>query len=149
MGDCCPAVVVAGQPFVVVVEPRQAPAIVVAAGGQGPAGPPGRNGDTLPAIAFSFGDATPRLLHVLESEALLLSLSLIIEQGFDGEGSALQIRAGGAMILMSTSQNSTQSPATYETTPGAALPAGTGIYLEITPGAGATAGAGFVVLNLN
>ncbi|MFI8384810.1 hypothetical protein [Pseudomonas sp. NPDC079086] len=44
MGDCCPAVSVAALPFVVVVEPRQAPVVVVAAGRQGPAGRPGTNG---------------------------------------------------------------------------------------------------------
>ncbi len=49
MGDCCPAVVMAGQPFVVVVAPHQAPALVVAAGRQGPAGRPGINGgETYP-----------------------------------------------------------------------------------------------------
>ena len=35
-------VIVAGQPFVLVVEPRAAPAVVVAAGNQGPPGPAGQ-----------------------------------------------------------------------------------------------------------
>jgi len=55
MGDCCPAVVVGGQPFVVVVEPRQAPAVVVAGGRQGPAGRPGLNGGET----FQFEQADP------------------------------------------------------------------------------------------
>jgi len=55
MGDCCSPGVVVGQPFVVVVQPRQAPAVVVAAGRQGPAGRPGVNGGET----YSHHQATP------------------------------------------------------------------------------------------
>jgi hypothetical protein len=44
-----PDVIVAGQPFVLVVEPAAAPALVVAAGTQGP---PGRNGVGAGGITY-------------------------------------------------------------------------------------------------
>ena len=49
MADSCPSVVVAVQPHVVVVDPHQPPAIVVAAGNQGP---PGRNGVGAGGITY-------------------------------------------------------------------------------------------------
>ncbi|TLX65060.1 hypothetical protein DN820_01735 [Stutzerimonas nosocomialis] len=47
-------VIIAGQPFVLVVEPRQAPVTVIAGGRQGPPGPPGKNApgsDGAPVIS--------------------------------------------------------------------------------------------------
>ncbi|WP_192980746.1 hypothetical protein [Pseudomonas sp. EggHat1] len=143
-----PDVIVAGQPFVLVHEPVAAPAIVVAAGRQGPPGPPG-DGSALGAFEFAFGDASTRLLHTITKPSLLASVQLIITTPFNGEGAALRIRTQAGVVLLDSDQVAPDFAATYESTPGASLAAGTGIYLEITPGAGATAGAGFVVLNLN
>lgn len=125
---------------------QQAPRAVIAAGLRGPKG---ESGQALPPIAFAFGDASPRLLHLLEDSGLLVSVQLIVSTPFDGEDPALRIRTQAGDVLLDSDQVAPDFAATYESTPGASLAAGTGIYLEITPGPGATAGSGFVVLNLN
>lgn len=125
---------------------QKAPRAVIAAGLRGPKG---ENGQALPPIAFAFGDASPRLLHLLGDAGLLVSVQLVISAPFNGDGAALRIRTQAGTALLDGDQVAPDFTATYESTPGASLAAGTGIYLEITPGAGATAGSGFVVLNLN
>lgn len=125
---------------------QKAPRAVIAAGLRGPKG---ESGQALPPVAFAFGDASPRLLHLLNDSGLLVSVQLILATPFDGEGAALRIRTQAGAVLLDSDQVAPDFTATYESTPGASLAAGTGIYLEITPGAGATAGSGFVVLNLN
>ena len=125
---------------------QQTPRAVVAAGIRGPKG---ESGQVLPPIAFAFGDASPRLLHILTDSALLVSIQLILATPFDGNGAALRIRTQTGAVLLDSDQVAPDFSATYESTPGVSLAAGTGIYLEITPGEGATAGSGFVVLNLN
>lgn len=125
---------------------QRAPRAVVTAGLRGPKGESGKD---LPPIAFSFGDAAPRLLHLLVDAGLLVSVQVVIATPFDGEGAALRVRTQTGDLLLDSDQVAPDFSATYESTPGTLLPAGTGIYLEITPGAGATAGSGFVVLNLN
>lgn len=125
---------------------QQTPYAVVTAGLRGPKG---ESGQALPPIAFAFGDASPRLLHILGDSGLLVSVQLIISTPFDGEDSALRIRTQAGDVLLDSDQVAPTFSATYESTPGAALSGGTAIYLEITPGSGATAGSGFVVLNLN
>lgn len=119
---------------------------VVAAGLRGPKGD---SGATLPPIPFSFGDASPRQVHLLTVQQLLVSLQVVVVTAFDGDSAALRLRTQSGDVLLDSDQAAPDFVATYEATPGAVLPAGTGIYLEITPGVGATAGAGFVVLNLN
>ncbi len=125
---------------------RQFTAIGGVAGRRGAIGP---SGSALPAISFGYGDASPRLIHVFDEQSLLAELQLVIQQPFDGEGATLRLRTGTGLVVMDTDQNAPALAATFETTPGAQLPAGTGLYLEIIPGAGATAGAGQVLLNLH
>lgn len=112
-------------------------------------GAKGESGQTFPPVAFAFGDASPRLLHILTDSALLVSVQLIIATTFNGNGASLRIRTQTGAVLLDSDQVAPDFSATYESTPGVSLAAGTGIYLEITPGEGATAGSGFVVLNLN
>lgn len=124
---------------------RRFTAIGAVAGQRGKSGPAG---NATPPVAFSFGDASPRLLRTLDDAALLSELKLIIDNEFDGEGAVLRLRAD-SLVLMDFDQNAPAYAATYETTPGVSLPAGTGIYIDITPGSGATSGAGQVLLNLH
>lgn len=60
----CPAVVVAGEPFVVVAQPRAAPAVVVAPGTQGPPGRNGVDGATLSPDADNQIENRPNGLFV-------------------------------------------------------------------------------------
>lgn len=84
MGDCCPAVSVAALPFVVVVEPRQAPVVVVAAGRQGPSGRPGEPG---PAGGSAFqrtaGEALSALRAVYELDGQVRYLDYRDEDNID------------------------------------------------------------------
>lgn len=144
----CPRALVTAEAFALVVGPEQAPAVLVALGGQGPAGPPGI-GSTQPPIPFSYGDVSPRAVFVLPAAALLMELRLLIEQPFNGESPALLVRTGDGLVLMDADQNAPGFAATYETTPAAQLAAGTQIIIETTPGAGATAGSGKLLLNLH
>lgn len=121
-------------------------AIGAVAGRRGAIGP---SGAALPAVAFSYRDATPMLIHVFDEAALLAELQLVIQQPFDGEGAQLVLRTQSGHVLMAADQNAPTIEATFETTPAAQLPAGTSIYLDITPGPGATAGDGQVLLNLH
>lgn len=59
-----PAVVVAGVPFVLVTEPRQAPAFLVAGGRQGPPGPPGVDGAAVDPEPNNQLQARPGGLYV-------------------------------------------------------------------------------------
>ena len=52
MSDC-PRVLVTAEAFALVVEPEHAPAVVIATGGQGPAGPPG-NSTPLPTDPIAY-----------------------------------------------------------------------------------------------
>lgn len=112
-------------------------------------GAKGASGQVLPPIPFAHGDASPRLIHLLADTQLLASLQVVLTVPFNGESPAIRVRTQSGQVLIETDQIAAGFSATYESTPGAVLPSGTGIYLEITPGAGATAGSGFVVLNLN
>lgn len=119
---------------------------VVAAGLRGQKG---ESGQELPAIAYAFGDASPRLLHSVDDDSVLVSVQLIVDVPFDGLGATMRVLTQGGDVLLDSDQVAANFAATYESTPAKLLTVGTGIYLEITPGAGATAGSGYVVLNLN
>lgn len=69
----CPSVLVAGEAFVLVVEPAQAPALIVSQGPQGPPGPPGRDAPGAGGAPIISADPDNRLkqgvdggLHVLD-----------------------------------------------------------------------------------
>ncbi|WP_296125381.1 hypothetical protein [Pseudomonas sp. Ga0074129] len=69
----CPRVLVTAEAFALVVEPEHAPAVLVAAGEQGPPGPPGANApgsDGRPIISADIDNrlkqGTDGGLHVLD-----------------------------------------------------------------------------------
>lgn len=121
-------------------------AIGAVAGRRGERGP---SGSAIPAIAFSFGDASPRLLHTFDDAVMLADIAMVIDEPFDGAGAALRVLTGGGLVLLDADQNAPALAATFEATPSAQLAAGAGIWLEITPGAGATAGAGKILLTVH
>lgn len=131
---------------IAIVLPVQRPVAVLIPAQRGPRGP---SGESLDAISFSFGDASPRVLHQLDETALLVSVQLIIATPFDGDEPALEIRTDTGDVLLSSDQNAPGFAGIYESTPAVRLLGGSAITLSLSPGAGATAGSGFVVLNLN
>lgn len=122
----------------VTVRTRQ---VKVAVGNRGPRGPQGLPGDGVEAINFSFGDATP--IVISSSAGLLVDVSVVIEQPFNGAGAALSVTSGGA-VLMSTAENLPAEAGRYESNPGVRVTAPT--LLHIVPGTGTTAGRGAVYL---
>ncbi|WP_462382329.1 hypothetical protein [Pseudomonas sp. Marseille-QA0892] len=97
-------VIVAGQPFALVVEPRAAPAVVVAAGNQGPAGPRGvpgpsggsavqrQAGNTLSALRFVYElNGAVRYLDYSDSENMDFALGLTLTSAAEGQQIDIQL----------------------------------------------------------
>lgn len=136
----------------VVIVREDAPLLVLAGGSQGPPGaageqgPPGADGNGNIQINFAFGDATPVNLGAVTG--LVVAVSLIVEDGFNGTGAALAVGTlSSPELLMQVAQNSPSEPARYEANPGERL-AGESIYLFITPGTGASQGAGTLYMEI-
>jgi hypothetical protein len=98
-------------------------------------------------IYFSWGDATPRIIHTMTKTQRVWEVRLSIETVFDGTGPSLQIGdAGDPGRLMGATQNDPLSLAIYSSSPGAECVAGSDILLTITPGGGASQGSGHIQL---
>lgn len=117
-------------------------------GVQGPVGPPGPAGSgAMPPIDFAFGDATPAVVLVLGEALEFVTVSLQIEEAFDGAGASVALGiAGQPELLMPAAYNDPSTLGVYDAGPRVELPTGTQIILTITPGAGASAGRGQFVL---
>lgn len=109
-----------------------------------------RSGDTTTyAINFAYGDATPKSLFTATADAMVLSVTVVIEEAFNGTGPALTVGdSGDTDRLMQADQNDPASVGTYQSNPGYSYSTATGLTLSITPGDGATAGAGVVVIEI-
>jgi hypothetical protein len=101
-------VIVAGQPFVLVVEPRAAPAVVVAAGRQGlpgPRGQPGPSGgsavqrqagETISALRLVYElDGVVRYLDHEDAEHINLALGLSLASG--DAGTEVDVQLSGSV----------------------------------------------------
>ena len=146
-----------GSTRIVVVEDAAAVATVTARtstvtatspGPQGPAGAPGASGSgLLPAIEFSYGDASPAVVATLTQITEIVAVSLQVEVPFNGTGASVALGvAGQPGSLMPAADSDVSVLAVYEFSPRVEYPAGTQILLTIVPGAGASAGAGQIVL---
>lgn len=130
----------------VITRPTEATVGVSTPGVQGPRGPSGD--ETADSVdAFSFGDASPATLMVLDSAVLGLRVALTITTPFNGAGASIAIgtTASPALILPPERSDPTEST-TFETKYMGPLPALTAITLTLTPGFGASQGAGVVVI---
>jgi hypothetical protein len=113
--------------------------------GQGPAGPPGASGAVEPAVAFAFGDATPRLIGSVAAGQRILSVEIAIDTPFNGTGASLSLGTLAAPgLLAAAGQVDPAVAATYELAPQAYFAGAADLYLFITPGSGASAGGGSV-----
>lgn len=112
-------------------------------GPQGPKGDPGASGGVLPTITFAFGDASPATAMTLPWRAEIISVSLQIEDAFDGDGASIALgTAADHELLMPAAFNAPGTLGVYETTPRVELPMDTPLMLTISPGAGAAHGRG-------
>lgn len=101
------------------------------------------------SISFDWGDATPKPLMVAPADKMILSIRLVIEEEFDGVGSALMIGdSGDADRLMLATDNDPASIGEYEVAPDYAYLIDTQLTLSITPGSGASTGGGTVLIEI-
>lgn len=147
-----------GQAHTVIVERRRTvasvtkvsqPLKVASPGPQGQRGLPGVSGDgAYPAFGFAFGDASPAVVLVLgNDDQEITSVSLQVEEAFDGVGAAIALGvAGQPSLLMTAGDNDPGTEATYEVNPRIELAGGTQLVLTITPGSGASQGRGQFVI---
>lgn len=112
---------------------------------KGQVGPAGLSGGTVPAIGFSFGDATPATIFTCTSNAVLTQVSVVIDTVFNGASPSIKVSVG-AVIVMPTSENDPTQAAEYQAAPALAISHGDQVALTIIPGAGATAGSGRIFL---
>ncbi|WP_313033415.1 hypothetical protein [Stenotrophomonas acidaminiphila] len=149
------AAVIVDQPAPVATVRADTRAVaVVGKGAQGPEGPAGPVGPvgpagsgSMPPIDFAFGDASPAVVLLVQEPLEVLSVSLQVEEAFDGTGAAVALgTTADPDLLLPPAFNAPGVLGVYETAPRAELPAGTEMILTIAPGVGATAGRGQLVI---
>ncbi len=117
------------------------PVSVIKVGVPGPQGVPGPSGSSVPAVHFSYGDATPDTLYEPSSDQVIKSVTIVVEQPFNGTGAKVSIGTDADHELLMAEEDSDLTIAsTFETSPGEVINAGTPIKHFITPGAGASQG---------
>lgn len=143
------ASIVASEKTVTGLTSEATPVRVSSPGPQGARGIPGSSGSGLIApINFSYGDSSPANILVFSETSEVMSLSLQIEQPFDGAGAALSLgTAANPQELFAEAEVLPGTAATFEFSPRIEYPAGTVLVLTITPGAGATQGSGQLVIS--
>ncbi len=114
-------------------------------GPPGPPGPPGPDGGTVPAISFSYGDASPDTVYTCPNNATLAQTSIVIDTPFNGVGATLKLSVGATTVLDTFEVDPTKV-AEYQSAPALTVTPGQQIILTIVPGSGATAGAGRIFL---
>ena len=98
-------------------------------------------------IAFSWGDATPRIIYEMITGLTLNGIKLILFNEFDGVGASLSLGVTGTPeLFMKTTENDPTKVGTYEVTPGYKFITTDTIRLFITPGSGASKGNGVIVI---
>lgn len=101
----------------------------------------------IPLIDFSYGDASPVVVHTVADAAEVIAVSLQIEQAFNGAGAAISLgTAASPGLLFSSAMNNPAVVGVFEFSPREEIPVGTDIILTITPGAGASQGAGQIFI---
>lgn len=136
------AIVEVPSPVRVVPVTPNSPRVVVI-GRQGPRGTPA----ALPAIYFSYGDATPAVIHTPDTDRVVSSVSLVVLEAFDGIGAKVSIgTAGRPHLLLDEDETDLSAVSTYESNPMERVLAGTRLKIFITPGAGATRGRGMLLI---
>lgn len=110
-------------------------------GTRGPKGETGPAGNSLPAVYFSYGDATPAILFTPQADLVIVAVKLVVLIPFNGVAPKVSIGTTAVPnLLMDEDETYLSEASTYETNPYETLSAGTPVKVFITPGSGATAG---------
>ena len=114
----------------------------------GPMGPPGPSADGVPAVAFSYGDAS----HVVATApfaGIIRTVRVDFETPFNGAAPAVSVGfLGDVDALMATGENDPSEAASFEVAVDVPVTAGAQIWLDITPGIGASQGNGVLFVDL-
>jgi len=119
------------------------------AGPKGATGADGAGGGGIAPINFSYGDASPKIMHTLPNDGTVIDCSILVDTIFNGLSSSLTLGIAGTPALFIPASNS--DPTTvgqYDAHPNIFLTAGTQIVLAIVPGGGASQGTGRVLLTI-
>jgi hypothetical protein len=114
---------------------------------QGLQGVQGIPGNTLPAVNFAFGDATPTTIYTATANIVIKTITVIITTAFNGTGANISIGTlASPTLLMDIDESDVSLVAGFETSPNETILSGTVLKLFITPGAGASQGAGKILI---
>lgn len=103
----------------------------------------GLRGGLVPAITFEYGDATPAVVFEFPWRAEIVSVSLQVEEAFDGAGAEVSLGTPGAPeAIVPAVSDLLGQVMTADFTPRLEVAKGETIVLTIAPGAGATRGRG-------
>lgn len=103
----------------------------------------GLRGGLVPAITFEYGDATPAVVFEFPWRAEIVSVSLQVEEAFDGAGAEVSLGTpGDDQAIVPAVSDLLAQVMTADFTPRLEVPKGETIVLTIVPGAGATRGRG-------
>lgn len=98
-------------------------------------------------VAFSFGDASPKNIHIMPGNKVIIETTIFITEAFNGTGAELTLGdAGDPDRFITATQVIPEAIGLYQTAPGYVYGSPTQITLTITPGSGASTGAGHVIL---
>lgn len=129
----------------VTVEPHVV--TVVSAGQQGLRGVPGPAGNSIPAVQFAYGDATPGAVYTPPTDQIITSLSIVVTQVFNGTGAKVSIgTTGDPDLLVPEDETDLSILGGFGFEPQVEIEAGTAIKVFITPGAGATQGQATILI---
>lgn len=105
--------------------------------------------DNVIKAPFSFGDATPKLIHTIPADTLIVTATVFITTPFDSVLSTLSLGdIANNSRLLNSSQIYGDEQGEYEAKPGYKYISPTDIYLYINLGSGNTTGNGYVVLEI-
>ncbi len=106
------------------------------------------NGDIVETVkSFAFGDATPKEITIGKAGKAIISVDIIILNGFDGVGASLSVGdAVDNQSLMGSELNNPSIEYTYTSTPNYIYSDDTNVRLYINAGMGATTGNGLLII---
>lgn len=123
----------------------QLPTKVITGNAMGVQGPKGEPGGSVPAIAFSYGDA-PSVVWTPDAPGILTLVRLKVTQSFNSPAAAIAVgTASDPDAALPSAYVDASVAEEYENTPDIRLAPGEGVRLTITPG-GASQGAGLLFL---
>ena len=104
-------------------------------------------GPSSEEIAFSWGDATPRIIQEMVTGLTINMIKLVIQTAFNGTGATLSLGIiGTPELFMATTENIPSVVGTYIVTPGYKFTSTNTVRLFITPGS-ASSGNGVILID--